>query len=322
MKLVGKGRKNGSGGFTLVELIVVLVILGILAAIMVPALLGWIDKARNQDAILECRNVVMAAQGELATIYAKNSETDLKQAINDNESRNSILKLAGTEDGKINANIKLDTNGNISYLEYQTGRKINVCFDREANPIYQIVDDFNKRGTNAQEHFDSLTDKMKNDGLLNDAGKITEKLNELVTTAQDNKNTSKALQNYFKDKLGSDGNFPEVTDKEKERLKGLVENFGNDKITDVSALDNKLYWMPIVTKEGEVILVAQKKASEPGNAMATVIYYNGEYYCHYNGYNKIDSAPVNDEKNESLNKELFSVETDLLGNNKWLPVGK
>lgn len=209
MKLVGKGRKNGSGGFTLVELIVVLVILGILAAIMVPALLGWIDKARNQDAILECRNVVMAAQGELATIYAKNSETDLKQAINDNESRNSILKLAGTEDGKINANIKLDTNGNISYLEYQTGRKINVCFDREANPIYQIVDDFNKRGTNAQEHFDSLTDKMKNDGLLNDACKITEKLNELVTTAQDNKNTSKALQNYFKDKLGSDGNFPE-----------------------------------------------------------------------------------------------------------------
>ena len=34
-------------GFTLVELIVVLVILAILAALLVPALTGYIDKARS-----------------------------------------------------------------------------------------------------------------------------------------------------------------------------------------------------------------------------------------------------------------------------------
>ena len=43
-----KNFKNKNNGFTLVELIVVIVILAILAAILVPALLGYIDKAREK----------------------------------------------------------------------------------------------------------------------------------------------------------------------------------------------------------------------------------------------------------------------------------
>ena len=41
-----KRMRKDNKGFTLVELIVVLVILAILAAILVPALLGYIDKAK------------------------------------------------------------------------------------------------------------------------------------------------------------------------------------------------------------------------------------------------------------------------------------
>lgn len=40
-------KKNAKRGFTLVELIVVLVILAILAALLIPALTGYIDKARK-----------------------------------------------------------------------------------------------------------------------------------------------------------------------------------------------------------------------------------------------------------------------------------
>ena len=41
--------KHKKNGFTLVELIVVLVILAVLAALLVPALTGYIDKARKSQ---------------------------------------------------------------------------------------------------------------------------------------------------------------------------------------------------------------------------------------------------------------------------------
>lgn len=62
--------KNKKKGFTLVELIVVLAILAILAALLVPALTGYIDKANSQKIVAECRQVVMAAQAEASSTYA------------------------------------------------------------------------------------------------------------------------------------------------------------------------------------------------------------------------------------------------------------
>lgn len=57
-------------GFTLVELIVVLVILAILAALLVPALTGYIDRAKKKAIIAETRQCVMAAQTLVDEKYA------------------------------------------------------------------------------------------------------------------------------------------------------------------------------------------------------------------------------------------------------------
>ena len=69
--MLNKWKKNDKKGFTLVELIVVLVILAILAALLVPALTGYIDKAKRKSIVAETRQVVMAAQTLVDEAYGK-----------------------------------------------------------------------------------------------------------------------------------------------------------------------------------------------------------------------------------------------------------
>lgn len=98
-------RRSKKGGFTLVELIVVLVVLAILAALLIPALTGYIDKAKQKQIIAETRQVVMAAQTLVDEAYGtKNvgatitvsSTTDATVKIDD------VAKLAEVK-GTINS---------------------------------------------------------------------------------------------------------------------------------------------------------------------------------------------------------------------------
>lgn len=57
-------------GFTLVELIVVIVIMAILAAILVPSLVGWIDKAKEKQVVINGRTAYLAAQTVTSEEYA------------------------------------------------------------------------------------------------------------------------------------------------------------------------------------------------------------------------------------------------------------
>ena len=62
-----KFQKNKQG-FTLVELIVVLVILAILAALLVPALTGYIDRAKEKKVTAEAKGIWTAARQRLLSI--------------------------------------------------------------------------------------------------------------------------------------------------------------------------------------------------------------------------------------------------------------
>ena len=77
--------KKNDKGFTLVELIVVLVILAILAAILVPALLGYIDKARQKQLTTNAEAALVATQALAAQSYGNGTAAltgdDLKDAV-------------------------------------------------------------------------------------------------------------------------------------------------------------------------------------------------------------------------------------------------
>lgn len=72
-----KEMKKNKKGFTLVEVIVVLVILAIMAAVLIPSLVGYIDKANENTIISETRNITTAVQTLASEAYAKDSDATI-----------------------------------------------------------------------------------------------------------------------------------------------------------------------------------------------------------------------------------------------------
>lgn len=90
-------------GFTLVELIVVLVILAILAAILVPTLIGYINKAKDEKDYATAQTVRVAAQAALDEMYADGIDVttgvaptnERKAAAGDGDFTNSVPTYGG-----------------------------------------------------------------------------------------------------------------------------------------------------------------------------------------------------------------------------------
>lgn len=126
-----KLKENKKKGFTLVELIVVLVILAILAALLIPALTGYIDRAKEKDIIAETRQTVMAAQTLVDEAYAKSdvgADTVKVEGNTDNSTKTEIkkadiAKLAEVE-GKGTIGTVTVEKGKVKKLEYtKNGKK-------------------------------------------------------------------------------------------------------------------------------------------------------------------------------------------------------
>lgn len=108
-----QNKRKKEGGFTLVELIVVLVILAILAALLIPALTGYIDKAKDKNAIAETRQVVMAAQTIADESYAKTSGIAA-----DDLTKTDVSKLAEV-DASGDTIVVTKATGKIAYVKHK-----------------------------------------------------------------------------------------------------------------------------------------------------------------------------------------------------------
>jgi type IV pilus assembly protein PilA len=70
-----KMKKNNKG-FTLVELIVVLVILAILAAILIPHLMGYVERANSEKNFSTAQSVRVAAQASIDQAFGEKHVTN------------------------------------------------------------------------------------------------------------------------------------------------------------------------------------------------------------------------------------------------------
>ena len=136
MKKVNSTKiKERRGGFTLVELIVILVILAILAALLIPALTGYIDKAKKKQVVAETRMIHSAIQTVVSEVYAsdeweeyaKNATGNVKNAIADKtgagkvkERYDEIVKLAEVD--------SLSKAGKFTSVAIQDGKVMTIIY--------------------------------------------------------------------------------------------------------------------------------------------------------------------------------------------------
>lgn len=185
-KFSSKNKKH-RGGFTLVELIVVLVILAILAALLIPALTGYIDKAKKKQVVAETRMIHSAIQTVVAEVYAsdeweeyaKKASGNAKIAIADKdgmgkvkERYEEIVRLAEVpalgSNGKFCSLVTDD--GKVMVIIYNNGKgQIGIYFGQTQECIAYDVNEFGSPDAYFGSYKDSVqfANRYDNKGNLN-----------------------------------------------------------------------------------------------------------------------------------------------------------
>ncbi len=136
-------------GFTLVEMIVVLVIIAILAAITIPALLKYIDKAKDKQLVINARTAYLAAETAASEAYAANKTIASGSSIKFGKNKNAgtddtgFIKnaedLTGIETSKYTCTVKFGDKWKITKVDYKDeGKNKTATLDLTAGSDWTV----------------------------------------------------------------------------------------------------------------------------------------------------------------------------------------
>lgn len=182
-------------GFTLVEVIVVLVILAILIAIAVPSVMKYIDDANDAKILVQARPVLLTSKSESAKLYA---EGLLETLPNDTNIHKRIIEIA-------------DIDGELISIELNKSKTASGDFIVKIQDKYIYYNDI-------KESFEFIE--------KSNAINIFERINNALLED----NAKNIILNYFKNHPNSkniDSEGPNFGTKIKEELEKLGFNSDN-----------------------------------------------------------------------------------------------
>lgn len=114
-------KKSKKRAFTLIELIVVIAILGVLAAILVPTMTNLIGEARTQTLVANARTVYSIASAEAAFATASGDSIDAGTYDADDETGfyDDVMGQAGSFDATDKITIIVDSKGVVTSVTFE-----------------------------------------------------------------------------------------------------------------------------------------------------------------------------------------------------------
>lgn len=231
-------------GFTLIEIIVVVVILAVLLAVAVPSVLKYINTADEAPALTECHAIVTASHKKVIDNYSKSREDIHSLSSDDIKWIEDFVNEGGTIQGSI-----IVKKNEVTRLIYLASNGLYVLYDKNKNPEYSII---------SKE--DASNDRIVQlDSML---AEYTDRTIELGT----GKNSLD--RNVLINELANNNELVKVDDE-------LIKKNNIQK--------NELYWKPYYLGDKpnnpSLILFANENKSTSGNQWsASLIYANGKMY--------------------------------------------